>query len=281
MVEIEQSIPIKIDINNKALLSLKANKDIIISQNGINNYLIKLIDILITTYEKNPSNEINLKNMENLFKSLNINNINNNKFDEKDNAILEQLELLEKKVLNYINVKFDLAITRQEIKLNLNGKNIGNIELELISGIEFKNLVELNISNNNISNIEPLKRMKSPNLKKIDISYNPIENIDAIKQMKAKIEEINLENTNIIKKDIQDLKNIIIHGIDLKNNKNKECILKYEINNVNNIMEKLKEKDKSIMTILNDIEELEKKLLTNFDENKKKQINEIQSPIKF
>ena len=219
--------------------------------------------------------------MENLFKSLNINNINNNKFDEKDNAILEQLELLEKKVLNYINVKFDLAITRQEIKLNLNGKNIGNIELELISGIEFKNLVELNISHNNISNIEPLKRMKSPNLKKIDISYNPIENIDAIKQMKAKIEEINLENTNIIKKDIQDLKNIIIHGIDLKNNKNKECILKYEINNVNDIMEKLKEKDKSIMTILNDIEELEKKLLTNFDENKKKQINEIQSPIKF
>ena len=253
-------------MNNKAVLSLKNYKDTIISKNEINNYLKKLIDILITTYEKDPLNEINLINMETFLKSM---NIDNNGLGEKDSVILDQLNLLEKKVLKYKNIKFDLKLTGKEIKIDLNGKNIGNIGLELISGKEFKNLVDLNISNNNISNIETLKKMNAPNLKKIDISDNPIENIDAIIQMKAKVEEINLKNTNIMKKDIQNLKNIIIHGIDLKNNKEKECILKYEINNINIIKKKLKEKDKNIRDLLNDIEELEKKLLENFDENKK------------
>ena len=194
--------------------------------------------------------------------------------EKTDNPILEQLELLEKKVINYINVKFDLRLTGKEIKIDLNGKNIGNIELELLSGIEFKNLEELNISSNNITNVQPLKQFKSPNLKVIDISNNPIENIDAIKEMKAKLKEINLKNTNILKKDIQDLKNIIIHGIDSKDTKTKECILKYEINNVNNLKNKLKEKEKSISSLLNDVEKLEKKLLEKNEESVENKIIE-------
>ena len=193
--------------------------------------------------------------------------------NETDKAILEQLELLEKKVLNYINVKFDLKLTGQEIKIDLNGKNIGNIELELISGIEFKNLIELNISSNDITNIQPLKQFKSPNLKILDISNNPIENIDSIKEMKSRIEAINLTNINILKKDIQDLKNIIIHGIDSKENKSKECILKYEINNINNLKDKLKEKEKGINSLLNDVEILEKRLLEYIDKSTNQNIS--------
>ena len=193
--------------------------------------------------------------------------------NETDKAILEQLELLEKKVLNYINVKFDLKLTGQEIKIDLNGKNIGNIELELISGIECKNLIELNISSNDITNIQPLKQFKSPNLKILDISNNPIENIDSIKEMKSRIEAINLTNINILKKDIQDLKNIIIHGIDSKENKSKECILKYEINNINNLKDKLKEKEKGINSLLNDVEILEKRLLEYIDKSTNQNIS--------
>ena len=78
-------------MNNKAVLSLKNYKDTIISKNEINNYLKKLIDILISTYEKDPSNEINLINMETFLKSM---NIDNNGLGEKYSVILDKLNLL-------------------------------------------------------------------------------------------------------------------------------------------------------------------------------------------
>ena len=139
---------------------------------------------------------------------------------------------MENKVLNYFNNKLELQLTGNEIKLYLNNKNINNFDLSLLCEVEFKNLTEINLSHNNISKIEPIQNLKK--LKKIDLSFNKINNIDSlkgiiennkdIKEIKLNNNEItngqnikenyhcieiNLDNNNIIKKDIESIKNSI------------------------------------------------------------------------
>ena len=152
---------------------------------------------------------------------------------------MNKIELIEKKILNYFNSKLNVNITGKEIKLNLNNKNIGNIELDLLSGVEFKNLEEIDLSHNNISNIEPIKNFKKA--KKIDLSYNKINDINSLKtifennkelkilnlsnnqindikiikeNISKSIIEINLDNNKLIQKDLEEIKELI-----KKNNK--------------------------------------------------------------
>lgn len=93
------------------------------------------------------------------------------------------------------------------------------------------------MSHNNITDIEPLKNFK--NLKKVDLSFNKINNINELKSISKynnKIEklylnnnmikdvkilkenifpniiEINLDNNNIIQKDIDEIKMMIINN---------------------------------------------------------------------
>jgi len=176
--------------------------------------------------------------------------------DNKKDLVISLLSKLEVKVKNFFNVKLKLNLKGKEIKLDLNNKNIGNIELNLLSCIEFKDLEEINLSHNNISNIEPLKDFNMPKLKKLDISFNKINNISSFKEISKKInkiecinisnnsiknveilktnilpfvKEINLDNNNIIKKDIEEIKEIIIQkkNNNISNLKN----LNYNINN--------------------------------------------------
>ena len=72
--------------------------------------------------------------------------------------------MLENKILNYLNVKLDLQLEKNVIKININNKNVSNIELHLLGGVEFQNLEEINIRNTNISNIDFLNDF---NLKKV------------------------------------------------------------------------------------------------------------------
>ena len=140
--------------------------------------------------------------------------------------MINKLNQLEQKILKYFNNKLNVQLIGKEISIDLNNKNIENIDLSLLSSIDFKNLEEINLSNNKISNIEPLKNFK--NLKKIDLSFNEIIKIDELKNISEnnnKIEilylndnmiedaeilkqnifpniiEVNLDNNNIIKKD--------------------------------------------------------------------------------
>ena len=86
---------------------------------------------------------------------------------------------MEKKILNYFNVKLELQLTGNEDKLYLNDKKINDIDLELLSEIEFKNLKEIDLSHNNISNIKYLKNFK--NLISLDLSLNIINNLESLK----------------------------------------------------------------------------------------------------
>jgi len=153
--------------------------------------------------------------------------------DNENHIILSKMNSLQNKILTIINVKLSINLTGNEMKIGLNNKNIDNLTLNLLSDIEFKNLKEINLSNNMISDISPLKKFK--NLKKIDLSNNKIDNIDSLKEISEnnkeieclnlsnnsidnadilknnifpKIQEINLDQNNLLQRDIDEIKNI-------------------------------------------------------------------------
>jgi len=121
----------------------------------------------------------------------------------------------------------------------LRNSNINDQKLELLSGVEFKNLEELNLSHNKIINILPLKNFKT--IKKLDISFNKIYDIKPLKEISENnkiIKEINLSNNEI--KDVEILKQDIfpcISKINLENNKN---LIQKDIDEIISIVKKRK-----------------------------------------
>ena len=111
--------------------------------------------------------------------------------------ILNKLNNLENKILDFIKVKLKINITGKEIKLDLSNKNIGNIELNLLSGIQFDNLEDLNLSHNNITDINILKEFNLSKIKRLDLSFNKINKIDLRFNKINNIKSINSLNNDI------------------------------------------------------------------------------------
>ena len=132
-------------------------------------YIMKFIDTIINIYEKDPCNIYNNINIEKLAN----NNINQN----KTKALLAKFNNLQNKILSYLNVKYKVDLKADQIEINLNGKNIENLDLKLLLSIEFENLLNLYLSNNNITDIDSLKDFISHKLKKIDLSFNKIKDV--------------------------------------------------------------------------------------------------------
>ena len=204
------------------------------------------------------------------------NDTSKNEKKEYKKKLLNKIDNLEKKVLGYFNSKLNINLTGKEIKIDLNNKNIGNIDLDLLSGVEFKKLEEINLSHDNISNIESLPNFKT--VKRIDISFNKIKDITPIKQLtknNKKLEnlnlgnneikdvkilkenifttviDINLDNNNIIKKDIEEIKDII-----KKNNEEKLCRKNEDFRNNEEKLCRKNEDFRKYYEILNPIERL-------------------------
>ena len=123
------------------------------------------------------------------------------------------------------------------MKLELNNKNIDNLALNLLTDIDFKYLKEIDLSSNLISDISPIKKLR--NLKKIDLSNNMIVNINSLKEISEKnneleslnlsgnlidnadilkknifpkMQEIKLDKNNLMQKDIDEIKDIIMNN---------------------------------------------------------------------
>ena len=161
--------------------------DILEKRKEIIDYLIKFLKTIITTYEKHPSNYKNYINVENVAKDL-----------EKNTKeyLLTKIKMLEDKILNILNLKLDVNISRKQIKLSLNGKKLQNIDVNLLALANLKNLQDLDLSNNNISNIEELKYFNSDTMKKINLSFNQINNIEPLKNL-SKLQTIDLQVNKI------------------------------------------------------------------------------------
>ena len=207
-----------------------------------NENYIKLLDIILEIYEKKPLNYMNNINIKNIAKIINSEN--------SEEVLLEKINNLETKILNYLNVKLKLEVklTGKEIKINLNGKNIGNLELFLLNAIEFKNLEELEAKNNNITSIEPILEFKAPKLKKVYLRYNSIYNINNINDMKDKFKDlkiIDLRNNKIIDNKIysNEFKIILDNNSIMNEIKDIKRVINGQLNNI--IIFKLKYKLKN------------------------------------
>ena len=232
---------------NIEILKIKRNN--LIQNKELEEYLIKLLDILIITYEKNPNNSYNNNNISNIMKNIE---------ENKNEKLLDRINLLEKKILNYLTIKFDLKLELKgnEIELDLRSKNMNNFELNLLNGIKFNLLENLNLSCNNIKNLELLKELYSPNLKKMNLAYNKINNINPLVEIiekNKKMEYINLSG-NLISDTSIFTKNKFNRNITivLKNNVKKDLDeIRYMIaeEESNNIGENNKKKLNNIIKI--------------------------------
>ena len=158
-----------------------------------------------------------------------------------------------------------MELTGNELIIDLNGKNITNMDFALLSEISFKNAEYMKLRNNDISDIKSLGKLKYPKLKFLDLSYNKIEDITPFEQyskneqkietillnnnkisnadiFKKKIfpfmKDINLDENKLLQKDIQQIKDII------KGNKPKiKKIINKELNRKNSLLMSNKKND--------------------------------------
>ena len=216
----------------------KNSIDINLDNNNLIKKDIEMIKNLLLSSEANIGKAIH----DTYSRDSLIGNNKTKKDKKKKKIIYDKLNMLEKKILDYFSVKFNFVLTGNELKLDLNNKNIEDIEFNLLSSIEFKNLEEINLSHNNITDIKPLLNFKA--LKKVDLSFNKINDILPLEELienniniskinlsnnninKVNISkkisqtrniEINLDNNNVILKDIEDIKHLLKNNTIINN----------------------------------------------------------------
>ena len=208
----------------------------------------ELLNRLITMYE-GQNNDLNKNNLIKVYEKINENG---------SEELLKKIENLENKISYYLEKKIGKKIEDNAKELNLNGKNICELDLFLLkeSNINLKNLVKLDLGNNDIRDIGILIEFNLPNLRTLNLEHNKIEKIDnliEVLKVNRKIEtinlshnlinkvdvnkindnafqyvkEINLDGNNEIKQDFEEIKNILKINKKIQNYEN--CILKYKI----------------------------------------------------
>ena len=95
-----------------------------------------------------------------------------------------------------------VKIGREEENLLLNNKQINDENIECISLIKFNQLKDIDLSENKITNIEPLCKANLPFLEKLNLSFNKINNIKPLSEINSrKLKYLFIQNNQI--EDIQ------------------------------------------------------------------------------
>jgi Leucine-rich repeat (LRR) protein len=107
------------------------------------------------------------------------------------------MKISEEKIEKIFDDK-NIKIKRQEENLLLNNKQINDENIKLISLIKFNNLKEINLSENEITNIEPLCNINLPYLELLNLSYNKIINIEPLGEINSrKLQYLFIQNNQI------------------------------------------------------------------------------------
>ena len=197
------------------------SRDIIMEKCKSLSNTIRAHKKVLNDQEKYPDNYSHNQNVINLAESimeenngyvLDPNNPNYNITYKIDDIIKEKIEdnkeeengaLIELKEKYFINTeKFH---EEEELRLRLKGLNdekkfrwLKDEGFELISKIRFKNLIEINLANNQITDLTPLDNMLLPYLEIINFSNNLIENIRPIANIVSNdLSEIYLQKNKI------------------------------------------------------------------------------------
>jgi len=135
------------------------------------------------------------------------------------------------KLLKEFNTKYNLNIKDTKIeKLDLRWKGLGNIGFEDLCKIEFKELKELILNNNNISEIKILSKAKFKKLEILDLSQNKISNINIFENINFKgLKQLYLCYNNISDIKVFERANLpkleILYLNDNKIDKNKNALI--------------------------------------------------------
>jgi len=152
--------------------------------------------------------------------NFNISKISNIVYHEND-----EVNNLEK-----LNKRFNKSYTYKENYINLsnNGVKFGNDYINIFSKINWEGIIELNLTKNNISLIEPLFNVCLFKLEKLDLSSNLIKDIDKFSDIKiAQLKEIYLTNNKIENPfSFQHVKFKYLEYLDISNNKIENTVKK-------------------------------------------------------
>ena len=212
-------------LKNSMKMLLKCFED---KNKDISN-IIRAYNQLLKTQEDQPDNFLHNQNLINLgnqiveensiFAGYNkyekeIRDISNKKelkdIDDIIKKLIKNNEENEKNALKKLDEEYYIILEKyykdDEFRLKLRGaKNenkypkLGDEGFKLISQIRFKDLIEINLSNNNISNISYLNNMLLPHLEILNFSDNKIIDIAPVANLVSKnLSEIYLQNNKII-----------------------------------------------------------------------------------
>ena len=235
------------DINEISKLKdlFEKHKKIIKSTNGEIMKLINFNILILNTGEKFKDNYFHLKSVINLGSSLEEGNKRNSK-DIK--LFLNELSIDIKKseeAIKVLNDEKDIQLYRNKKYISLNAKDLGDKYFKYVSQIRFNQLKEIDISENNITDISAFKKMTLPFIEFLNLGHNKIKIIEPIANLKSKnLKYIFLQANEI--QDIETFKNsdfpiLVILRLeeeeDIQNVKNQE-----EINKREKILKELDEK---------------------------------------
>jgi len=170
----------------------------LLKKNRILRDIIRFNELILNTYQKFPDNYFHLVNISNLAESIKIENSRNS---EELNFIFEQLKLKIKnreEVIKAFNEKFKMSLNGKEEKLDLHKIGLEDEDLKTLSQIGFSKLIELDISENHINEISPLRDINMSNLELLRMNNNQIRNLNVFTEINApKLEILELQKNKI------------------------------------------------------------------------------------
>ena len=179
-------------------------------KNKVISNIIRAYNQLLLIQEDRPDNFLHNQNLINLANQiLEENSIFPNYIDKIIEESIKDNKDNEEQALKNLNEKYSIYLENyyqnDEFCLKLRGAKdevkypkLGNEGFKYISQIRFKDLIEINLSNNNISDITYLNNMLLPHLEILNFSDNQIANITPVANLVSKnLFEIYLQNNQI------------------------------------------------------------------------------------
>jgi len=221
----------------------------------------------MNTSKKYQNNYFYFNNLKNIFKSFEKEKLrDSNDLKFLFAAFKNELEISYKAIDKFLDEK-KIKIEREEENLILSNKKINDENIKCLSLIKFNQLKDIDLSENEIINIEPLCIMQLPFLEKLNLSFNKINNIKPLSEINSrKLKYLFIHNNQI--EDIQVF-------IDFSYNFNSIEILRLDNNNIDensdlfNILLKVWNKNNQILVTNKKIDEIQKHYKIEYNENTK------------
>ena len=113
------------------------------------------------------------------------------------NELSKDIDISQKAIGELINMK-GIYLLRKNKYIHLSENELNDQHFKYISLIRFNQLKEIDLSKNNLENIQPFKRMSLPFLEFLNLSHNNITDIEPVTKLNSKmLQYIFLQKNNI------------------------------------------------------------------------------------